>query len=506
MNLRQVGMTRRTLLQQAAAVVFVAMVGSSLASGQARASDAKPYPLGTDKHLFIDEFLIASKQNVTLRVNPPQRKELVIIPDRPWERNGITSYCNVFWDPHTKQYRLYYVPIHLDSNPAFRLAMAVSKDGVHWDKPNLGAVEWQGSKQNNIVIDGQREGTVMIDPKGPPEKRYVFLSSEPSLKTRLFTSPDGVHFAMHPTQISKHHSDSQISSFWDDQLNKYVHYPRVGHRGRATGRVVTSTMDEVWPERIPMVLSADDGDPSDMDLYTNSVQKYALARNVYVAFPTPYYHYNPSGRAYLNQPALRAGGKTNDGVIDTQLAVSRDGKVWTRYRPPYVPLYQHEDLPLKINMVFPGMVYHKTHIEQYFGGYTFTHGDTQARRRLKGRALGGIFRLEQRIDGFVSADFAYGGGSLVVGPLVFGGDTLTLNVNTSASGEGRVGLLDEHGKAIAGLGVADCHIISGDYLAKRVTWKGKSDVSSLAGRPVRLRFEMRGTKLYAFRFDKGGDA
>jgi hypothetical protein len=185
-------------------------------------------------------------------------------------------------------------------------------------------------------------------------------------------------------------------------------------------------------------------------------------------------------------------------------------------------------LDLKIVMVFPGLIYHepseqetrdekpgtdnstrKTQsptpvtypgIDQYFGGYTFTHGDRQARRRLKGRELGGVFRLEQRIDGFVSADFSYAGGSLTTAPLVFEGNCLTLNVNTSAAGEGRVAILDGQARPVEGFGLEACDIINGDYLAKPVSWKGKADVSSLAGRPMRLQFEMRGTKLYAFQF------
>lgn len=480
----------------------ISVVCMSIAIAVPTHADTKaPYALGTDRHLFIDRFLVDKADGITLTVNPPQRKELVIIADKPWERGGITSYCNVFWDESHKQYRLYYVPIHLASNPVFRLCMATSTDGVHWEKPNLGVVEWQGSKENNIVIDGQREGTVMIDPSGSPDKRYVFLSSEGKMKTNLFTSPDGIRWTMHPTRISEIHSDSQISTFWDSDLKKYVHYPRIASNGRATGRVETSRMDELWPKDIPVVLSADDQDPKGVDLYTNSAQKYALARNVYLAFPTPYYHYNEPSRDYLLEPIIKLGGKGNDGVIDTQLAVSRDGVNWTRYRTPYVPLYSHEGLDLKIAMVFPGLVYHDGSIEQYFGGYAFTHGDEKARTRLQGRDLGGIFRLEQRIDGFVSADFAYTGGSLTTEPLAFSGDTLTLNVNTSAPGEGRVGILDAEGKPIPGFEMENCEIINGDYLAKAVSWKGKNDVSALAGKPIRLRFEMRGTKLYSFRFE-----
>ena len=183
--------------------------------------------------------------------------------------------------------------------------------------------------------------------------------------------------------------------------------------------------------------------------------------------------------------------------------MSRDGKKWTSYSTPYVPLYNHERLDLKVNMIFPGMVFRRDgHIDQYFAGYAFTHGDTTARSRLQGRELGGVFRLEQRIDGFVSVDFDYKGGGLTTAPLTFSGNTLRLNVNTSASGEGRVALLDEAGKQIPGFTIKDCDFISGDYLAKSVSWKGKTDVSALVGKPVRLRFEMRGAKLYAFQFIK----
>ena len=480
-----------------------AVMAHAVATSARAEATPGPHNLGARKHLFLDEFLIDKAENVTLTANPPQRKELVLIADRPWERGGITAYCNVLHDPKLDEYRLYYVPVDLGSKPIFRLALATSKDGIHWEKPDLGAVEWKGSTKNNIVLDGQREGTVLIDPNAPPERRYAYLSSEGTIKTNLFVSPDGVHWERHPRRISTHWSDSQVSSFWDDQLGKYAHYmKKVNHRGRATGRMVTSTMDEVWPEHIPVVLSADDRDPPSTDLYTNAAEKYRLAKSVYVAFPTPYYHYNYEPRKYLNAPTLAIGGKTNDGTIDTQLAVSRDGVKWTRYRTPYVPLCNYEELQLKVNMIFPGMLYHDTHIDQYFAGYAFTHGDTQARVRLKGRELGGVFRLEQRIDGFVSADFDYTGGTLLTEPLVFEGNSLALNLNTSASGQAQVAILDATGKPIPGFDVKDCRIINGDYLNKIVRFGDRRDLSKLAGRPVRLLFKMRGTKLYGFQFGK----
>ena len=37
-------------------------------------------------------------------------------------------------------------------------------------------------------------------------------------------------------------------------------------------------------------------------------------------------------------------------------------------------------------------------------------------------------------------------------------------------------------------------------LRKIVTWKGQADLSSLTGRPVRLRIQLRDSKLYALQF------
>lgn len=483
----------------------IAYIAAILAMGISAAEDAaaSPFDLGGNRFLFLDTFLLAKIQNAGITVNAPRFDALVLIADRPWEKGGITSYGNVLFGPDIQKYRLYYVPINLDVSPNFSVALALSENGVDWEKPNLGAVEWNGSTDNNLVIAGQREGTVIIDPNAPPDQRYAFLSSHPELKTRLFTSPDGIHFGMQGPLISSLHSDSQISTFWDADARQYCHYPRVVSDGlRATGFVATNTMDQPWPDSIPVVISRDDRDPPGMDLYTNACQKYALARGAYVGFPTPYYHYNePADRAYLNAPALAIGGKTNDGAIETQLATSRDGRTWTRYRTPYIPLGFYDGLDVKIAMMIPGILYEKDRLYQYFMGYTFTHGDTQIRHGNGGRALGGVFRVEQRLDGFVSLDFAYEGGSVITEPFIFSGNRLVLNINTSAAGEARVAILHAAGEEVDRYGLADAHIINGNYLESTVVWRdGESDVSRLAGLPIRLHFKCRGAKLYSFQF------
>ena len=90
------------------------------------------------------------------------------------------------------------------------------------------------------------------------------------------------------------------------------------------------------------------------------------------------------------------------------------------------------------------------------------------------------------------------GGELVTKPLTFAGDTLTINFATSAAGAIRVELQDATGKPLTGFALDDCSPIFGDTIAHTVTWKDGSDVSSLAGSPVRIRFELSDVDLYSF--------
>jgi hypothetical protein len=47
---------------------------------------------------------------------------------------------------------------------------------------------------------------------------------------------------------------------------------------------------------------------------------------------------------------------------------------------------------------------------------------------------------------------------------------------------------------------AHAYEIVGDDTARTVTWRGSSDVSSLAGRTVRLHFNLRDADLYSLQF------
>jgi hypothetical protein len=103
---------------------------------------------------------------------------------------------------------------------------------------------------------------------------------------------------------------------------------------------------------------------------------------------------------------------------------------------------------------------------------------------------------------FASMHAGAAGGEFVTRPFTFAGDRLLLNYATSAAGSVQVELQDAAGKPLAGFALADMPPLYGDELDATAIWKS-ADVSSLVGKPVRLRFVLKDADIYALRFAKG---
>ncbi len=77
---------------------------------------------------------------------------------------------------------------------------------------------------------------------------------------------------------------------------------------------------------------------------------------------------------------------------------------------------------------------------------------------------------------------------------------LSINFATSAAGSIRVELLSPGGEVLNGFAAQDCDELIGDRVNRIVGWKGKTDLSELAGKAVRLQFLMKDANLYALQF------
>jgi hypothetical protein len=102
-----------------------------------------------------------------------------------------------------------------------------------------------------------------------------------------------------------------------------------------------------------------------------------------------------------------------------------------------------------------------------------------------------------RVHGFVSVNAPYDGGQMLTKPFIFKGARLLINYSTSAVGSIKVEVQDQDGAAIGGFALAEANEIYGDEIERAVSWRQGTDVSRLAGKPVRLRFVMKDADLYS---------
>ena len=118
-----------------------------------------PMDLGTGTVFLTDETFFESVENIRFCPDPAPRvpDRPLIESDRPWELDGLSVH-EISYDEERQEFRLIYRtstyrPERAEEAAALRFAdlLAVSKDGLEWEKPNLGRVEFQGSKANNIL-------------------------------------------------------------------------------------------------------------------------------------------------------------------------------------------------------------------------------------------------------------------------------------------------------------------------------------------------------------------
>ena len=68
----------------------------------------------------------------------------------------------------------------------------------------------------------------------------------------------------------------------------------------------------------------------------------------------------------------------------------------------------------------------------------------------------------------------------------------------AAKGRLKVQVEDPSGKPIDGFALAESLAVQGDGVALAVRWHDKESLAALAGRPVRLNFQMSDASLYGF--------
>ena len=445
---------------------------------------AEPIDVGSRLEPMVDDYLIDTMTGMALTLQRPTPREVAIVFDKPWEGN-TSAYPTVFQDGET--FRMYYRGSHFDEKTRRNaheefVCYAESRDGIHWSKPELGLVEFDGSKRNNIVHSGigSHDFAPMKDtnPDCEPGERYKAMGRGDGGLYAL-KSPDAVHWSLLSDKpvITKGAFDSQNLAFWDSVRNRYVDF----HRGFRNGLrdIMTATSDDFrhWSEPVWLEYPAAPAE----HLYTNQIIPYYRAPHIFLGFPKRFV------------PSRRAGVHPSPGVSDGLFMTSRDGRSFRRWGEAFIrPGLQKERWVNRNNMTAWGILVTKSAIPatpdelSVYSSEGYYTGDSCQLRRYT-----------LRIDGFVSLQAPLAGGEMLTKPIVFQGNQLVINFSTSAAGSVRVEIQDANGQPIPGFTLAESSEIFGDQLDRVVTWKAGPDLSKLAGRPVRLRFLLKDADLYA---------
>jgi hypothetical protein len=487
------------------------------------AAAAEPVAIGSRLELMVDDYLIDKRTGASLVLHHPEMKEIAIEHNAPWEGNNC-GYYTVFHDGDI--YRMYYMISHAECGEAERrkepaihtlmAAYAESKDGIHWTKPNLGQVEFAGTKNNNMlawdydVAEGIPAVFKDANPNCKPDARYKAVSqgnawwkTKGEHQLRALKSPDGIHWSpLGNGPIlgqTDGHFDSQNLAFWDTIQKQYRIYVRDGKADNPRDIRTATSQDFIHWTKLEWLVFP--GIPVEQ-LYTNQVAPYYRAPHIYLGFPTRYVE-RKWATSFETMPELehrkmRAKQEMRHGTAVTEglFMSSRDGLTFRRWGEAFI-------------RPGPQELGHWVYGDQYQNwGLVETKSDLPgAPDELSLYAIEGCWRGTSdrlrrytiRIDGFVSLQAPLAGGECVTKPLTFSGSKLVINFASSAAGSVRVELQDADGKPLNGYRLTDCPEIFGDSLQRTVSWKS-SDVSKLAGVPVRLRFVLKDADLYSFQF------
>ena len=289
--------------------------------------------IGDRKQLFIDDRFLADRERIELRANAPQK----LGQARDEKGELLQGHVGRVIEEGGK-IRLYL--------GADGVEVLESDDGLRF-------------RRTGARLPGGIFPTIFVDPHDPdPARKYKLfrlIAGQPfnPEKDGIFASysADGVHFT-DVGRVLPFFTDNPTLVHWDWRIGKYVIYTRAlaynSENQRRIARIETDDPLKPWPHRkssndrmffstenADVVLAADALDDPHSDIYYNASAIYPWAQDVYLMFPTNFRHFSPQRNPYVHP---RVKGQWEDfGMLEVQLAVSRDGVKWSRpSREPYV--------------------------------------------------------------------------------------------------------------------------------------------------------------------------
>ena len=454
-----------------------------------------------DRYLVLDSRIIESKDNVELTVGVVQKDKNnpLFKEDKPWEPRFDNPYCSVIYDEEENIYKCWY-SIFIKSEPregfpgeglpneerawvdwreghrSYGVCYATSKDGLHWEKPELGLIDYNGSKENNIVIE-YTHGVIVIKDlhESDPEKRYKALHPEKEESAAWF-SADGIHWGEQHNVGAIGWGDTNQSLWWDTDLEKYVvitrqwggekttmdRYGQTGHRSKSR----SESSDFLHWSKPEFVIKG-----LDLRMQIHDIPVV------------------PNAGVYLGMVGLF------DITVSKQwceLAWSPDSFEWHRIQPgkpliPNGPVMGDYDW----GCIFTSKpIIREDEIILYYGAND---------GRFMGWRNGYLCLAHMRPDGFAGYEQFEGGsnktGSITTVPVSVVAGSLCISADVAPSGFVKVTAFDSNDKELA-----EGELVTKTVSDAKIEWKDGFSLQKLEGKEIKLKFLLRESKIFSFCF------
>ena len=475
---------------------------------------------------FVDTF-----DNLEIEVGKPIPREKVFTCDAPWEGNFCGHMRVMQLDDKVRMY--YSANTYGNDFPSF-FCVAEGKDGRSFERLMLHKYEHREYvakpptfRTNNIFFHKLPQYhdnfSVFYDenPNCPADEKFKALGlfeetidgvRQPP-RLHWSKSSNGIDFedmgAIDVTGIF----DTYNVMVWDKVTEQYFLYTRHYHHPDGTEchwqwtsmvsdireiRVSVSKDFRNWKQLGPIQFP--DG-TEDINLYTNQVQKYYRAKNVFLGMPVRYvdrakdihnFKYLTLGWDDTRERLLERGGRLGTAITDCVLMTSRDGLHFERSDEPFF----ENTLQNEHNWRYGDGYAHYGMIETPSDVVGEPNEISLYMREFCMIKSTEVVRYTIRLDGFYCFKADKKGGTVVTKPFTFDGNELQINFATTIFGHVRIKLCDENGREFEGY---DSNVMFGNSVDRKVDFE--KPLAALNGKVVRLKIEMKEAKLYSFMFE-----
>lgn len=365
------------------------------------------------------------------------------------------------------------------------ICYAISKDGINWEKPSLNMVEFNDSKENNIILRNNHGAGLFKDEfvKESNERYKLILTFDNERSMLISTSKNGLKWSKPQAcpnieKVSeetknlriKWNGDTHNNAIWAPTIEKYVLITRMwkqtkDNNGKYIGiRIVgrSESLDyKTWAFTEPIF----EGNDYHLQIYSMPIFEYC--------------------GIYLGLPAI-FNIKTD--TVQTELAWSPDTIKWYRICPGTALIPNSEtkgDIDWGCIYAAKSPIILHNEIRLYYSGSDGPHTDWRK----------GYFCLATlRPDGFAgykSVDDTLES-SIITVPIPWNGDVLGLSADIDDGGYVKVIILNENN-----------NILGNDVIEKtcfdeklKITMKDPNSIS--LNTEVKFKFYLRNAILYSF--------